>query len=305
MKKIIQELLIVMLVDVLIIPMHRILMIPIQQKETDNQVSVDITSTKVNLLAGATKQIAKDLNDSSAILKDSATDIVGASDAEDTFIPEEEYTVDIEPVVVTEPIVEKPTYIVEDTNETLYCKANTGINIRQEPNTDSDVIGYYLYADDVSVTGRVKNSDWIRIDLNGMVGFVHSDYLTTDKIEVPKATTTKSNTKQAVKKTNTTYTGEVLNAYNGRIQGPWCEETWYNLPMDGIVAMMHRRGYEGDYWVREDGVKCLGDKIMCAANLKVYPRGSIVQTSLGTGIVCDTGGFAKRNPYQFDIATAW
>lgn len=98
---------------------------------------------------------------------------------------------------------------------------------------------------------------------------------------------------------------EVLNAQNGHIDGPTGDETFYNLPMDEIVARMHRMGVEGDYWVREDGVKMLGNYVMVAANLKTHPRGSIVETSLGTGIVCDTGGFAKEHPKRLDIATNW
>ncbi|MBR3324208.1 hypothetical protein IKG24_01570 [Candidatus Saccharibacteria bacterium] len=99
--------------------------------------------------------------------------------------------------------------------------------------------------------------------------------------------------------------GTILNAKNGHINGPTGDETYYDLPMNEIVARMHRLGYDGDYWVREDGVKMLGDYVMVAANLKVHPRGSIVETSLGTGIVCDTGGFAKEHPKRLDIATNW
>ena len=44
---------------------------------------------------------------------------------------------------------------------------------------------------------------------------------------------------------------------------------------------------------------------MVAANLGVHPRGSLVETSLGTGIVVDTGGFAEGNPTQLDIAVDW
>ena len=44
---------------------------------------------------------------------------------------------------------------------------------------------------------------------------------------------------------------------------------------------------------------------MCAANLDVHPRGSLVETSLGTAIVVDTGGFADSNPNQIDIAVNW
>ena len=48
-----------------------------------------------------------------------------------------------------------------------------------------------------------------------------------------------------------------------------------------------------------------GNYVMVAANLNLRPRGSLVQTSLGMGIVCDTGTFARRNPTQIDIATSW
>ena len=86
------------------------------------------------------------------------------------------------------------------------------------------------------------------------------------------------------------------------------KETYYNLDMSGVISIMRSCGYseeEYPYWVREDGVKMLGGYVMIAANLDVHPRGSIVETSLGTAIVCDTGGFAVSNPYQVDIAVSW
>lgn len=104
---------------------------------------------------------------------------------------------------------------------------------------------------------------------------------------------------------NAKWEGKALNAYDGHINGPTGDETYYNLPMHEIVDRMHRMGVEGEYWVREDGVKMLGNYVMVAANLKTHPRGSIVETSLGTGIVCDTGSFAKDHPNRLDIATDW
>ena len=83
------------------------------------------------------------------------------------------------------------------------------------------------------------------------------------------------------------------------------KETYYNLNMDGVVALARSLGIEGEYWVRSDGCKMLGDYIMIAANLDVHPRGSLVATSLGLGIVVDTGGFASANPTQVDIAVNW
>ena len=103
----------------------------------------------------------------------------------------------------------------------------------------------------------------------------------------------------------TKWTGGVLTAHKGVNQGPSGKETYYNLPMDGIVDMMHNLGYNDEHWIREDGVHMLGEYVMVAANLSVHPRGSIVETSLGMGIVADTGGFARKNPTQLDIATTW
>ena len=99
--------------------------------------------------------------------------------------------------------------------------------------------------------------------------------------------------------------GPVLSKSRGTVTGPSGKETYYNLNMDGVVNIMRRMGNEDEYWVREDGCKMLGDYIMVAANLNVHPRGSIVETSLGKAIVCDTGGFAARNPHQIDVAVNW
>lgn len=102
-----------------------------------------------------------------------------------------------------------------------------------------------------------------------------------------------------------TWKGAVLNKVKGIVKGPNGKETYYNLNMSKIVAVLHKAGYEGDYWVRKDGVKMFGDYIMVAANYSRYHYGTIVETSLGTGIVCDTGDFAKSSRVSLDIATAW
>ena len=103
-----------------------------------------------------------------------------------------------------------------------------------------------------------------------------------------------------------TYTGSILTKSKGTNNGPSGKETYYNLNMSRVVAAMSRYGYSSsDYWVRADGVKMLGNYVMVAASYTTHPKGSLVSTSLGTGIVCDTGGFAASNPTQIDIATIW
>lgn len=87
--------------------------------------------------------------------------------------------------------------------------------------------------------------------------------------------------------------------------GPSGKETYYNLDMSGVISVMRGMGNNDEYWVRMDGAKMLGDYIMVAADLNKYPRGSIVETSLGQGIVCDTGSFTYTSDTQLDIATNW
>ena len=94
----------------------------------------------------------------------------------------------------------------------------------------------------------------------------------------------------------------------GVFQGPSGKETYYNLPMGRCINIMRDMGYsveEYPYWVREDGAKMLGNYVMCAANLSIRPKGTIVESSLGQAIVVDTGGFASSNTTQLDLCTDW
>lgn len=107
---------------------------------------------------------------------------------------------------------------------------------------------------------------------------------------------------------NSDWNGPVLTPSAGTVMGPSGKETYYNLDMSGVVSIMRNLGYDSKnypYWARDDGCKMLGDYIILAANLNTRPRGTILPTSLGMGIVCDTGGFAYSNPTQLDIATQW
>lgn len=99
--------------------------------------------------------------------------------------------------------------------------------------------------------------------------------------------------------------GSCLTPSGGVYYGPTGKETYYNLNMSGVISNAQAQGIQGEYWVREDGVKMYGDYVIVAANLDTHPRGSTVETSLGTGIVLDTGGFAASDPNQVDIAVDW
>ncbi len=100
-----------------------------------------------------------------------------------------------------------------------------------------------------------------------------------------------------------------VNQYTTTVNGATVErkETYYDLPMSGVMSLNARTcGVPASYSVRADGAKVDADGyVLVAANLSRYPRCTIVETSLGPGKVYDTGGFAARNPEQFDLATDW
>lgn len=96
-----------------------------------------------------------------------------------------------------------------------------------------------------------------------------------------------------------------LTPENGVYTGPSGKETYYNLPMGGVIYLMRYLGYseeEYPYWIRNDGVKMFGQYVMVAADLDLRPKGTILESSMGMAIVCDTGDL---EPLQLDIAVNW
>ena len=83
------------------------------------------------------------------------------------------------------------------------------------------------------------------------------------------------------------------------------KETYYNLNMKRVIRNAANNGITGIYQERADGVKTYNNLVIVAANQSRHPYGSVVMTSLGPGIVLDTGSFARSNPEQYDIAVTW
>ena len=94
----------------------------------------------------------------------------------------------------------------------------------------------------------------------------------------------------------------ILTASLGRIQYGNHTETWYDLDMSKVVANAQAAGIPCEYSVREDGVKCFGEWVIVAAHPSI-PRYSLVETSLGTGIVLDR--HTCQDAELIDIATDW
>ena len=191
------------------------------------------------------------------------------------------------------------------------------LNVREGASTSDAIVGGLSNGEEVTIT-EVTDNGWCEITYGNGNGYVSSDYVTTDpEAVVPEdiayeeagaaeaAVDEGTEVSDASASQSEGWDGAVLTPSAGVVYGPSGKETYYNLNMSGVVDIMRSMGNNDEYWVREDGVKMLGDYVMCAANLSVHPRGSLVESSLGTCIVCDTGGFAASNPNQLDIAVTW
>lgn len=152
-----------------------------------------------------------------------------------------------------------------------------------------------------------ENTNFYKILMDNYQLYVEKDFvsLNLQDLELIRKETAKAKKNSSVSQVKYNWNGSILSKNKGVNHGPSGKETYYNLPMQGVINIMRRLGNNNKYWIRKDGCKMLGNYIIAAANLKVRPRGSIVNTSLGKAIVCDTGSFAKRNAYQLDIATTW
>ena len=212
--------------------------------------------------------------------------------------------------------------------------------VKAEPSDDADSIASLEKYSSIYLTGSNDLQYW-EVRVGGDIGYLDSSVITREQVDiealkeddarkeeneaqskqeqeetfVEKTSEAKDEWAQAIKEerrqelANQTrsynWDGPVLSRSKGSVYGPSGKETYYNLNMSGCVRNMNRRGYYYDVWVRNDGCKMFGDYIMCAANLSVHPFGSLVECSLGTCIVVDSGGFAAGNPNQLDIAVTW
>ena len=92
-----------------------------------------------------------------------------------------------------------------------------------------------------------------------------------------------------------------VNYFNGQ------KETYYNLRMTGVMRLLDDMGIpHGEYWVRDDGAKMLGDYIMLATDTNRIPKGTIWETSLGTGMIVDHCSGSESYPgVWIDVAVNW
>jgi hypothetical protein len=172
--------------------------------------------------------------------------------------------------------------------QNLFVTASA-LNVRTEPTTENsdNIISTIPFNQEVQVLGEVTGTDFVYTGSVEDPVFISKNYLSEEK--------------------QTDWSGaNKLTKTKGTVIGPSGKETYYNLNMSKCIATMRERGNNDPYWVRHDGAKMLGNYVMVAADLNKHPRGSLVPTSLGTGIVVDTGKFAHNGSgVNLDICTAW
>lgn len=153
---------------------------------------------------------------------------------------------------------------------------------------------------------------WTKKELNNLASDIVSNQVNsikqkkeTEKIKITDQT---NSDLQLLKKTiqkeklPTKKERKPLTKSAGTVTWPSGKETYYNLPMNWVVDSLRRKWFDGEFWVRADGVKMYGKHVMVAAPKGKYKTWEIIPTTLWAGIVCDTGAM-KWN--RIDIAVNW
>jgi len=167
-----------------------------------------------------------------------------------------------------------------ETYTTMYSKV--GLNIRKEPNLSSEIVNVASINAELQIVDNSDDGEWTKIKKDENYYYVASKYLSTEKVKVeikPQiASIPVSRSSSSINNNTGVLTkSKGVNYYNGH------RETWYSqkvLPGGGLqIPGRH---------VDNRGLVCDGDGYICVAS-NDYPKGTIVETSLGAGKVYDCG----------------
>lgn len=172
----------------------------------------------------------------------------------------------------------------------------TGVNLREKPSLDSKIIRVLPINTEINIIE--SESEWLEVKENENTYYIYAKYISNEKtkIESPKVT---SRSGDSVRKNINTTKGKVssnpLTKSKGVVYFNGHKETWYSqkvLPGGGLkIPGRH---------VDSRGLVCDGDGYICVASSD-YKKGTIVETSLGTGKVYDSGCASGT----IDIYTNW
>ncbi len=121
------------------------------------------------------------------------------------------------------------TIAIQDMNVTMYCTADE-MNVRPGGSTNGAPIAMLSYGDPVTVVGNVtengQDTGWVKIDLNGVTGYVMAQYLSeTQPADAEAKAEEKSETYGGATKTGSSKT-LTMGYYVGRIIYEYTDGTW-------------------------------------------------------------------------------
>ena len=179
------------------------------------------------------------------------------------------------------PKIEESIIITEEPETYTTMYATVKLNVREQPNKESNIIDVININTELITVDNSNENGWTKIKMNDNDNYyyVASQYLSNTKVEIkPKVTTNRSEKNNInTKNTGALTKSKGVNYFNGH------RETWYSqkvLPGKGLkIPGRH---------VDSRGLVCDGDGYICVASSD-YSKGTIVETSLGTGKVYDCG----------------
>ena len=172
----------------------------------------------------------------------------------------------------------------------------TGVNIRAGASLESEIITTVSINTELQVVE--SEAEWTEVIGGENTYYIYSKYLSDKKTEIP--VTSRSNTERKITKNNNIETkgsssSNPLTKSKGVVYYNGHRETWYSqkvLPGGGLkIPGRH---------VDSRGLVCDGDGYICVASSDLA-KGTIVETSLGTGKVYDSGCASGT----IDIYTNW
>lgn len=178
-------------------------------------------------------------------------------------------------IIEEAPQVEESIIITEEPETYTTMYATVKLNVREQPNKESNIIDVININTKLTTVDNSNENGWTKIKMNDNYYYVASEYLSNTKVEIEPKVTENINTNN--KNTEVLTKSKGVNYFNGH------RETWYSqkvLPGKGLrIPGRH---------VDSRGLVCDGDGYICVASSD-YPKGTIIETSLGTGKVYDSG----------------
>lgn len=74
-----------------------------------------------------------------------------------------------------QPVVEEPSTETPQTMEAI-CNID-GVNVREEPQTGTTIIGQLISGEKITVLNRNYSDEWVQVSYDGQTGYVYFEYL--------------------------------------------------------------------------------------------------------------------------------